>query len=178
MASGELEAVREEPAVSPVSGFVEQVRVKTGDTVAEGQVVATSRVREGQVRAEQIESNLRDLQSQLREKEARSGDAEKQLDKLRDLRKRDLIATKDLSSAEVTLESARAEKELAKAQVDQQQAARAQLRYVLKPPPVTSPLSGVVTETFAEAGGFRPEHLADIDRRRARSSQGPDQSFG
>ena len=154
MASGELEAVREEPAVSPVSGFVEQVRVKTGDTVAEGQVVATLRVREGQVRAEQIESNLRDLQSQLREKEARLGDAEKQLDKLRDLRKRDLIATKDLSSAEVTLESARAEKELAKAQVDQQQAARAQLRYVLKPPPVTSPLSGVVTETFAEAGGF------------------------
>jgi RND family efflux transporter MFP subunit len=153
-AAGELAAVREEQAVSQVSGYVDQVRVKTGDVVARGQVVATFKIRETQERTDRMEAEVRALQAQLREKDARLDDAEKQLEKLRDLRNRDLIATRDLNGAETQADTARAERELAKAKLDQQQAALSQVRYLLKTPNVTAPLGGVVTETFVDPGGF------------------------
>jgi RND family efflux transporter MFP subunit len=153
-AVGELEAVREEKAVAQVSGYVDQVRVKTGDVVARGQVVATFKIRETQQRTDQIDAEIRVLQAQLREKDARLDEAEKQLEKLRDLRNRDLIATRDLNGAETQADTARAERELTKAKLDQQQAALLQLRYLLKAPLVTAPLGGVVTETFVDPGGF------------------------
>jgi RND family efflux transporter MFP subunit len=153
-AVGELEAVREEQVLSQVSGYVDQVRVKTGDVVARGQVVATFKIRETQQRTDQIDAEIRVLQAQLREKDTRLDEAEKQLEKLRDLRNRDLIATRDLNGAETQADTARAERELAKARLDQQQAALSQLRYMLKAPIVTAPLGGVVTETFVDPGGF------------------------
>ncbi|MBM4260175.1 MAG: efflux RND transporter periplasmic adaptor subunit [Deltaproteobacteria bacterium] len=153
-ATGELLPVREEQALSPVSGYIDKLNFKIGDTIAAGQAVVTFKIGEARKRLEQVESTIRDLQAPLREKEARLVEAEKQLEKLRDLFGRDLIAKKELGSAKTLLETARAERDLVKNQMDQQEAILAQLRYVLKAPLVTAPLTGVVTDVFAEANAY------------------------
>lgn len=153
-ATGELLPVREEQALSPVSGYIERLNFKTGDTINAGQTIATFKVGEARKRLDQVDSTLRDLQTQLREKEARLAEAEKQVEKLRELSSRDLIAKKELTSAETLLETSRAERDLVKNQLDQQEATLLQLRYVLKSPLVTAPLTGVVTDVFAEANAY------------------------
>lgn len=153
-ATGELLPVREEQALSPVSGYIEKLNFKTGDAIAAGQTVATFKVGDAKKRLDQVESTLADLRASLREKEARLSEVEKQLDKLRDLSSRDLIAKKELTSGETLLETARAERDLVKNQLEQQEATLVQLRFVLKSPMVTAPLTGVVTDVFAEANAY------------------------
>lgn len=154
VATGELLPVREEPALSPVSGYIEKLNFKTGDMIAAGQVIATFKVGEAKKRLEQVESTIRDLQEPLRDKDARLGEAEKQVERLRDFFNRELISKKELSAGETLLETARAERDLVKNQLDQQEATLAQLRYVLRSPLVTAPLTGTVTDVFAEANSY------------------------
>ena len=153
-ARGELEAVREEQAVSPATGYIEQLRFKTGDRVNAGQVIATFKIREAQNRLEQVEKAWRDAQTRLRDKETQLAEAEKRREIVRDLYARDLIARKETEDVETKVETARAERDVVKAQLEQQQAALAQLRYIVKVPQVVAPLSGIVTDVFAEQGGY------------------------
>ena len=94
IARGELAPVREEQALSPATGYIDQLRCKTGDLVKAGQVIATFKIREAQQRLEQVEAAWREAQARLRDKEMQLAEAEKHREIIRDLYARDLIARK------------------------------------------------------------------------------------
>ena len=152
--SGDLKAVKEVDVVSSIPGILEETRYKVGDAVAAGQVVASVRATELIRQLREAEAAIKTAQADLRETQTRLGDLEKGLERTRELRNKDLIAGQDLSAAEAAVATARAQKELAEAQVAQQQASLEQLRYLLRFSKVLAPFGGVVTRRLSEPGTY------------------------
>ena len=151
---GELRPVKEVDIVSSMAGLLEEVRYKVGDAVAAGQVVASVRATELIQQLREAEAAIKAAQADLREKQTRLGDLENGLERTRELRNKDLIAGQDLSAAEAAVATARAQKELAEAQVAQQQASLERLRYLLGFSKVLAPFGGVVTRRVSEPGTY------------------------
>jgi RND family efflux transporter MFP subunit len=151
-ATGELRPAKEVDVVSLIPGFVEKIRYKVGDAVAAGQVVASLRVTEFVQKSEQTEAALKTAQADLSANETRLNDLEKELERTRDLRARDLIAGQDLRAAETAATTARAQMELAQAQVAQQRASLEQWRYLTNFSKLMAPFNGVVTRRMSEPG--------------------------
>jgi RND family efflux transporter MFP subunit len=75
---------------------------------------------------------------------------------MRELHQKDLIARRDVIEAETVVETARAEKDVAQSQVEQREAAVAQVRYLVALTRVSAPLSGVVTRRLVKEGDRVP----------------------
>jgi HlyD family secretion protein len=152
--AGTLQVVKEVDVVSGVAGRLSDIRSRLGDRVREGQVLATVHSTELLERRKGIEAALEAVKADLREKESQLTAAEKNLERARELRERDLIAGRDLNDAEATADTARAAQALAQAQLAQQQAALEQTRYLLSLTELVAPLSGVLTFRSAEPGAY------------------------
>jgi RND family efflux transporter MFP subunit len=148
---GQLQAVEVVDVVSPVAGQLSKVQLKAGDKVSKGQILATVRSHELLQRMEKIAAALEAATADLRQKESRLAEAEKALERTRELRKRDLISGRDLNEAEAARDTARAQQALAHAQVAEQQAALEQTRYLLTVAKLVAPLNGVVTRIPPES---------------------------
>jgi RND family efflux transporter MFP subunit len=151
--SAELESGQDVDVSSVMPGVVTEVRFKVGDRVQAGQVVATIRATGLRQGVEQTEANLKAAEASLKEKEDRLSDALKQLERARDYRARDLISGRDVNLAETAAETAKAQRDLARAQLEQQKAASAQLRYLSAGSKVVAPSGGLVTQRWVEPGG-------------------------
>jgi RND family efflux transporter MFP subunit len=149
---GQLQAVEVVDVVSPVAGQLSEFRLKVGDKVAKGQILATVRSRELLQRMEKIAAALEAATADLRQKESRLAEAEKALERANELHSRDLIAGRDLKEAEATRDTARAQQARTYAQVAEQQAALEQTRYLLTASKLVAPLNGVVTRILPESG--------------------------
>ena len=149
---GQLQAVEVVDVVSPVAGQLSKFRLKVGDKVAKGQILATVRSRELLQRMEKIAAALEAATADLRQKESQLAEAEKALERANELHSRDLIAGRDLKEAEATRDTARAQQARTHAQVAEQQAALEQTRYLLTASKLVAPLNGVVTRILPESG--------------------------
>jgi RND family efflux transporter MFP subunit len=148
---GQLQAVEVVDVVSPVAGQLSKVQFKAGDKVSKGQILATVRSHELLQRMEKIAAALEAAKAGLRQKESRLAEAEKALERARELRKRDLISGRDLNEAEAARDTARAQQALTHAQVAEQQAALEQTRYLLTVSKLVAPLNGVLTRIPPES---------------------------
>jgi RND family efflux transporter MFP subunit len=101
-----------------------------------------------------IEVALEAAKVDLREKKSQLTATEKDVERTRELRQRDLIAGIDLSDAEAAADTARAAQALAQARLEQQQVALEQTRYLLSLSKLVAPMSGVVTFRSAEPGAY------------------------
>jgi HlyD family secretion protein len=151
-AIGKLQVVNELNVVSPVAGHVAEIRFKVGDSVAEGQVLATVRSTALLGRLKKIEAALQTANTDLREQEKQLAAAERALERARELRNLDLIASQDVREAEAATETARAHKGLAQARVAEHEANLQQTRYLLRLSNVVAPASGVVMRRLVESG--------------------------
>jgi RND family efflux transporter MFP subunit len=149
---GQLQAVEVVDVVSRVAGQLSKVQLKAGDKVSRGQILATVRSHELLQRLEKIAVALDAAKVDLRQKESRLAEAEKVLERARELSKRDLIPGRDLNEAEAARDTARAQQALAQAQVEEQQASLEQTRHLLSVSKLVAPISGVVTRILAESG--------------------------
>jgi RND family efflux transporter MFP subunit len=149
---GQLQAIEVVDVISPVAGQLSRVQLKVGDRVSKGQILATVRSYELLARVEKIAAALSAAKADLRQKENQLAEAEKTLERVRELRNKDLIAGRDLNEAETALDTARAQRALAQAQVAEQKAALEQTRYLLSVVRLVAPLNGVVTRVLAESG--------------------------
>jgi RND family efflux transporter MFP subunit len=150
--SGDVLPLMQVDAVSRISGYIERINFEMGDRIAAGEVVAVVEPRELQHRVEEEEAALKVAEANLREKEAQLQHAEKQVERARSLRQRDFISSQELDEAENRSNTARAQKELAQAQVAQRAAALAQSRYQLSLTRVAAPFGGVVTRRLVDPG--------------------------
>jgi membrane fusion protein, multidrug efflux system len=152
--SGDVQATRQVDVVSRISGYVEQVRFEIGDRVKEGEVVAVVQPKEQIHRVEEDEANLKIAQATLQEKESQLADAEKQVERARQLRQKEFISTQELDQAETRANMSRAQRDLARAQLAQREATLAQSRYLLSLTQLTAPFNGMVTRRLLDPGAL------------------------
>jgi RND family efflux transporter MFP subunit len=151
-AVGQLEATNETVAVSRLPGVVKDVRVRIGELIQKGEVVAVLQSKEWRERLRSNETAVKVAAANLQEMKTRLEDTEKKLAMIRDLYRKDLIARHDVEETEKLAATRQAEKERAQAELAQRRAALAQTRYLVGLTEIVAPATGRVTRRFAEPG--------------------------
>jgi membrane fusion protein (multidrug efflux system) len=155
--SGVLTAVNEVHAVSQLAGRISELRFKVGDSVRAGAVVATIHASAIAQRQSELEAALRAARKDLSAKESQLASAEKFAAHRQKLFKQDLIARRDMEQALAALQTVRAEAELARAHLAQQEAMLAQALKIQSLSHITAPSAGVVSRRWAEPGAVIAE---------------------
>jgi len=155
--SGVLTAVNEVHAVTQLAGRVIELRFKVGDSVRAGAVVATIHASAIAERQSELEAALQAARTDLHENESQLVSAEKFAAQRRELFKQDLIARRDMEQALAALQTVRAEAELARAHLAQQEAMLAQALKIQSLSQITAPSAGVVSHRWATPGAVIAE---------------------
>jgi RND family efflux transporter MFP subunit len=150
--SGELEPIREADVVSRLAGRLTEVRVKIGDTVQAGAPVATVYSAELAQRISELETTLDRAQKEVKEQENQRASAEKHFEKSRELYAQDLIARRDREQAASAATTARAQLELMRARLAQQEAMLTQARKLQTLTRLVAPIGGVVIRRYLAPG--------------------------
>jgi len=150
--SGVLMAVNEVQVVSRLAGRITELRLKVGDPVRAGSLVAKIYASDIAQRQIDLEAALRTARRDLSEKESQLASAEKAAARRQELFEQDLIARRDVEQAVTALQTIRAEAGLARAHLAQQEAMSAQAFKIQSLSQVTAPSSGVVSRRWAEPG--------------------------
>jgi RND family efflux transporter MFP subunit len=143
--SGELRPAVEVDVVPRVAGRLTEVRFKTGDTVNAGAVVASVYSGELTERVRLVEAELKVTRKQLQDSEQQAAETDKQFSRYQDLFRQDLIARRDVEQAEIQAATNRAQLDLLRAQIAQQEAMLTQVRKLQQFGRVVAPISGLVT---------------------------------
>ena len=143
--SGELRPAVEVDVVPRVAGRLTEVRFKTGDTVNAGAVVAAVYSGELTERVRLVEAELKVTRKQLQDSEQQAAETDKQFSRYQDLYRQDLIARRDVEQAEIQAATNRAQLDLLRAQIAQQEAMLTQVRTLQQFGRVVAPISGLIT---------------------------------
>jgi RND family efflux transporter MFP subunit len=150
--SGTLVPTGETAVVSRLAGRVTQVRFQVGERVVAGAVVATVDAHDIAPRRVEIENSLAAARNELQDKGQKLDAAEKLATRRRELFKQDLIARIELEQVEAALQTARAQYDLAQAQLSQQESMLAQARKIQSLAQITAPVAGVISRRWVEPG--------------------------
>jgi len=150
--SGTLVPTGETAVVSRLAGRVTQVRFQVGERVVAGAVVATVDARDIAPRRVEIENSLAAARNELQDKGQNLDAAEKLATRMRELYKQDLIARIEMEQVEAALQTARAQYDLARAQLSQQESMLAQARKIQSLAQITAPVAGVISRRWVEPG--------------------------
>ncbi|HUF23856.1 MAG TPA: efflux RND transporter periplasmic adaptor subunit [Vicinamibacterales bacterium] len=140
--------------VPKVGGRLASVRVRIGDTVSEGQVIATIEDQEIRQQVRQAEAAYEVAQATIRQRQADLKFAQTSLDRSRSLFERQLLPKQTLDDADARYQAASAQLDLARAQNSQSGARLQELRLTLGNTVVRSPVTGFVGQRFLDVGGF------------------------
>jgi membrane fusion protein (multidrug efflux system) len=151
-AVGDLLPANEFDVTSKLSGKVTEVRFKVGDRVSANAHVATIRSDALTQRGAEIEAAIRAARDNSKMKEEQLRVTEQQLTRARELHNKDLIPRRDVEHAGAANERARADADLARAQLAQQEAMQTELSALQRFTRVTTPTGGVVTHRWVEPG--------------------------
>jgi RND family efflux transporter MFP subunit len=150
--AGELSPVQEADIVSRLAGKVAEVRFKVGDAVSAGAIVAIIQAGALVARTTELDVALDAARKDHKSSEELAMRADKQLAQSREWYRQNLIARRDLEQAETAAETTRAQAELARANLAQQEAMLAQVRTLQSLTRLSAPFSGVVTRRWLEPG--------------------------
>jgi RND family efflux transporter MFP subunit len=150
--TGELSPGREEIIVSRLAGKVTAVHFNVGDAVPAGTVVANIHSPTLAERTTRLRIAVDAARKNSETKNELLADAEKRLANSRELYQQDLIARRDVSQAETVMNTVRAEAELARANLAQQEAMLAQVHRLQGLTRLSAAMDGVVTRRWVEPG--------------------------
>jgi len=153
-AKGELLPVNELDVTSRLAGKVTEVRFNVGDAVPANAVVAVVESRTLTQRITELEAALSAARKSLEANQEHLDSVEKQLARIDELYRQDLIARRDVDQATATVETARAQTALAQARAAQQEAMLTQARALQGFTRVTTPVGGVVLERHVNPGAM------------------------
>jgi RND family efflux transporter MFP subunit len=138
--------------VSRLGGKVTAVRFNVGDSVPAGTIVANIHSTMLAERTVELRTAVDAARKNSESKNELVADAEKRLAKSRELYQQDLIARRDVTQAETVMHTVRAEAELARANLAQQEAMLAQVHRLQALTRLSAPIDGVVTRRWVEPG--------------------------
>jgi RND family efflux transporter MFP subunit len=140
--------------VPKVSGRLQSVSVKLGDSVRRGQVLALVEDSEIQEQVRQAEASFKVGEATIRQREADLKLAKANLDRSRSLVDRQLLPQQTFDDTEARHQAALAQLDLARAQFEQAKARLEELRITLQNTRVASPVDGFVGKRFVDGGAF------------------------
>ena len=149
-------------AAPKVSGRLETVSVRMGDSVRRGQPLAKIEDREILEQVKQAEASYAVSAATIRQREADLRFAQNFLDRTRNLHERELIPRQTLDDAEARHQASTAQLELAQAQNAQSQARLDELKINLANTIVTSPVDGFVGSRILDPGAWVTPNTAFI----------------
>lgn len=120
-AQGKLEPKEYVDVGAQVTGLLQKIYVKIGDTVQAGQLLAQIDPRIYAARVAADEANIKNLQAQLTGQQAQVVFAQQQYDRNRELLQSKGISVQDFQNSEFTLKNAKATAESLQAQIEQVQ---------------------------------------------------------
>lgn len=135
---GTLQAVHQATVSAQTQGRILTLKVKVGDRVKAGQLLATLDDREAQIGNEKSLAQMTQAQAEYR-------NAQTQWERTRDLQQKGFVSKAALDSATTQLEAARAGKDQANASVKLSGVAQGYTR-------VVAPFDGLVLQTHVQAG--------------------------
>ena len=167
--TGELSALESVDVKSTVTGRLSAIRFKTGERVKANSIVAIIEPADRTQSTVALEAALQSAQDDWRKKKEQLGVMERELARVEELVREDLIARRDLDQANAQADTARAQLRLAEARVAQQQAMLAQGRALDRYARIVAPMAGVVVHRWLDVGATVNEStailtIADVDR--------------
>lgn len=139
---------------SKLPGRLERVLVNIGDRVAAGQVVASLDHRELDAQADAAVAAVNVAKASLDAAEASLSNASLEHERARNLFERGAIPRQRLDGADTALRAATAQRDLARANLAQTEAALRHAREIVRDATLHSPISGVVVERNYDAGNL------------------------
>jgi HlyD family secretion protein len=151
-ATGTLEAVTTVEVGSQVSGTIQELKADFNSIVRKGQVLARLDPSLFETALEQARANLAKSEADVERLNVALTDADRQLQRARELSARQLIPQADLDTAEVNRRSAEAQVKSAEAQVTQARSAVQTAQVNLEKTVISSPIDGIVIARNVNAG--------------------------
>jgi HlyD family secretion protein len=149
-------------AVPKVSGRLEGVFVRMGDSVTKGQRLAKIEDYELQEQIKQAEASYEVASATIRQREADLRLAQTNLDRTRNLYERELIPKQTYDDTDARYSAAVAQLDLAKAQFAQAEARLDELKITLANTNILSPVSGFVGKRILDPGAWVTPNSAFI----------------
>jgi len=151
-ATGTLQAVVTVQVGSQVSGTIAKLSADFNSKVKQGQVVAQLDQDKFKASVEQGKANVVSSQANTAKAKVAVEDAQRTLERNRELRRRELVAQSDLDAAQTAYESAVAQLKVNQAQVELAKAALEQAQVDLNHTIITSPVDGIVVSRNVDVG--------------------------
>jgi HlyD family secretion protein len=151
-ATGTLEAVTTVQVGTQVSGTIMELLADFNDQVRRGDVIARLDPSLFETQVEQARANLVRAQADVERLRVAAEDADRKLQRARELRDRRLISENDFESAEVAARAARAQLRSAEAQVEQARASLNQAQVNLEHTVIRAPIDGIVISRNVDVG--------------------------
>jgi len=152
--SGNLVPQTRVAVAAKLPGTLSSVRVDIGDRVRAGQVVAVLDRREIDAQVDAAEAAVNVAHAGVEAAEAGLANAVLERDRAQNLFDRGAIAKQRLDAADTARRSTAAQRDLAKANLAQSEAALRRAREVQRDATLTSPIDGVVVERHYDAGSL------------------------
>ncbi|HEY1374102.1 MAG TPA: efflux RND transporter periplasmic adaptor subunit [Candidatus Binatia bacterium] len=151
-ATGTLQAVITVQVGSQVSGTIAKLNADFNSKVKQGQIVALLDQDKFKAAVDQAKANVLSSQANEAKSKVAVEDAKRTLDRNRELRKRELVAQSDLDTAETAYNSAVAQEQVSRAQVELAKAALQQAQVDLDHTVIRSPVDGIVVSRNVDVG--------------------------
>ena len=148
LATGALEAKSVTSVGAQVSGTVQTLPVKLGDTVKAGDLIAQIDSTNQQNAVKSAEASLANMQAQLLAKQADLSTAQAALERATTLAGQKLLSDADLMTAQAALASAKAAIASLDAQISQSQLAVDDANLALKRTTISAPIGGTIGGTI------------------------------
>jgi macrolide-specific efflux system membrane fusion protein len=152
LATGSLQANSITSIGAQVSGTIQTVAVKLGDTVKKGDLIAQIDSTNQQNAVKSAEASLANMQAQLLSKQADLKSAQAALDRAEKLSPQKLISDADLMTARAGLASAQAGVASLQAQISQAKLAVDDANLALSRTTIAAPTDGTVVAVLVSAG--------------------------
>jgi RND family efflux transporter MFP subunit len=151
---GNLEGAQTVDIASKVSGRLQSVRVRIGDQVDKGQVLADVEDSELREQVKQAEASFDVARATIRQREADLKFAQTNLERSRSLFQRNLLPRQEMDDADARHQAAQAQLDLSRAQFEQAKARVDELRVTLSNTEIRSPVTGFVGKRHLDPGAF------------------------
>jgi RND family efflux transporter MFP subunit len=151
---GNLIGLQTVDVASRIAGRLISINVDLGDPVRRGQVLARVEDREVIEQVRQAEASLEVSKATIRQREADLKVAEVNFERSKNLFARQLLAKQSLDDAESRYLAAVAQLDLAKAQLNQNEARLQELRFNLQNTVIASPVDGFVGKRNVDPGAM------------------------
>lgn len=152
LATGTLQAFQQVSVGAQASGQVKSLKVKLGDTVKKGQLIAEIDSLKQQNDLRNAEASINNVRAQLSARQASLRQAELAFRRQQEMLAADATSRESFEAAEATLNTARADIKALEAQIAQAQLSVSTAQLTLGYTKITAPIDGVVVAIVTQEG--------------------------